>query len=130
MPLNRADKNPAIPCYDLHMRFIGLFAALLLALAATPAKADGSVVVLYIDGGIGVATSEYITSGIEHAAETGAELIIIEKNDRLIHKFPNLPITLDVKKLSPCNKILCTGTTILNNSLDEVLAHCSPDAFV
>ena len=78
MPLNRADKNPAIPCYDRVMRFIALFAAFLLAVTAAPAKADGNVVVLYIEDGIGVATSEYITSGIEHAAETGAELIIIE----------------------------------------------------
>ena len=48
----------------------------------------------------------------------------------LTTKFPNLPITMDATKLSICNKILCTSTTILNNSLDEVLAHCSPDAFV
>jgi len=32
--------------------------------------------------------------------------------------------------LSTCNKILCTSTTILNNSLDEILAHCSPAAFI
>ena len=48
----------------------------------------------------------------------------------MIQKFPNLPITLDATKLGLCNKILCTGTTILNNTLDEILAHCSPDAFV
>lgn len=60
----------------------------------------------------------------------GAELIIIEKNEQLIKKYPNLPITLDATRLRTCNKILCTSTTILNNSLDEVLAHCSPDAFI
>jgi uncharacterized protein (DUF4213/DUF364 family) len=59
-----------------------------------------------------------------------AELVVIEKNEKLIQEFPNLPITLDASKLRGCNKILCTSTTILNNSLDEVLAHCSPDAFV
>jgi len=62
--------------------------------------------------------------------KTGAELVVIEKKDQLIKKYPNLPITLDVTKLSTCNKILCTSTTILNNSLDEILAHCSPEAFV
>lgn len=62
--------------------------------------------------------------------KAGAELVVIEKNDHLIKKFPNLPITLDATKLSTCNKILCTSTTILNNSLDEILAHCSPDAFI
>jgi uncharacterized protein len=62
--------------------------------------------------------------------KAGAELIIIEKKEPLIQKFRDLPITLDVTKLADCNKILCTSTTVLNNSLDEILAHCSPDAFV
>ena len=60
------------------MRIFALIAALFLAVAAAPAKADGSVVVLYIDGAIGVATADYVTSGIEHAAETNAELIVLE----------------------------------------------------
>lgn len=60
----------------------------------------------------------------------GAELVVIEKNERLIKKFPDLPITLDATKLRTCNKILCTSTTILNNSLDEILTHCSPNAFI
>jgi len=59
-----------------------------------------------------------------------AELVVIEKNEQLIQKFPALPITMDAAKLSTCNKILCTSTTIMNNSLDEILAQCSPDAFV
>ena len=62
--------------------------------------------------------------------ESGAQLVIIEKNEQLIQKFTDLPITLDATKLSTCNKILCTSTTILNNSLDEILSYCSPDAFV
>jgi uncharacterized protein (DUF4213/DUF364 family) len=67
---------------------------------------------------------------IKTIKKAGAELVVIEKNEKLIQKFPNLPITLDATKLSTCNKILCTSTTILNNSLDEILGHCSPDAFV
>jgi uncharacterized protein (DUF4213/DUF364 family) len=67
---------------------------------------------------------------IKTIKKVGAELVVIEKNEKLIHKFPNLPITLDATKLIVCNKILCTSTTILNNTLDEILAHCSPDAFV
>ncbi len=67
---------------------------------------------------------------IKTIEKAGAELVVIEKNEKLIQKFPHLPITLDATKLSTCNKILCTSTTILNNSLDEILAHCSPDAFV
>ncbi len=67
---------------------------------------------------------------IKKIEKAGAELVVIEKKDEFIQKFPDLPITLDATKLSACNKILCTSTTVLNNSLDEILAHCSPDAFV
>ena len=67
---------------------------------------------------------------VERIREAKAELVVIEKNEQLIDQYPDLPITTDVARLNPCNKILCTSTTILNNSLDEVLAHVSPDAFV
>ena len=67
---------------------------------------------------------------IKTIKEAKAELVVIEKNEQLLQKFPDLPITLDASQLSTCNKILCTSTTIMNNSLDEILAHCSADAFV
>lgn len=60
------------------MRLVAFFAALVLAFSTVSARADGNVVVLEIKGGIGVATAEYILSGIEHAEAVGAELIIIE----------------------------------------------------
>lgn len=60
------------------MRHVAFFAALVLAFSTASARADGNVVVLEIKGGIGVATAEYILSGIEHAEAVGAELIIIE----------------------------------------------------
>jgi len=62
--------------------------------------------------------------------KSGAELIIIERNDKLIRKFPDLPITSDTTRLSTCNKIISTSTTVLNNSLDEILEHCPPGAFI
>ena len=67
---------------------------------------------------------------IKTIKKANAELVVIEKNEQLIQKFPNLPITLDARQLSTCNKILCTSTTIMNNSLDDILAHCSPDTFI
>ena len=62
--------------------------------------------------------------------EAGAGLVVVEKKEALVDKYPRLPVTLDPSKLSACNKILCTSTTVLNGSLDEVLSHCAPDAFV
>ena len=62
--------------------------------------------------------------------KAGADLVVVEKKADLIEKYPDLPITLDPSELSTCNKVLCTSTTVLNNSLDNILSHCSPDAFV
>jgi membrane-bound serine protease (ClpP class) len=59
------------------MRLKALIAASVLLVSAIAARADGTVVVLEIKGGIGVATAEYILSGIEHAESSAAELIII-----------------------------------------------------
>lgn len=62
--------------------------------------------------------------------ETGAELVIIEMDERLIAENQALPITADTAQLATCNKVLITGTTVLNNTLEDVLGHCAPDAFV
>jgi uncharacterized protein (DUF4213/DUF364 family) len=67
---------------------------------------------------------------IKTIKEANAELVVIEKDEGLIQKYPDLPITMDASQLGACNKILCTSTTIMNNSLGEILAQCSPDAFV
>ncbi len=55
------------------------FITTLLGLAAcTASVAETTVVVLEIDGGIGVATADYLASGLRHAAERNAELVIID----------------------------------------------------
>ncbi len=67
---------------------------------------------------------------VETIRDAGADLVIVEKKHQLIKQYPDLPITLDSKLLGSCNKVLCTSTTILNNTLDDILAHCAPDAHV
>lgn len=59
------------------MRYCAIVASLLFALISIEAHADGNVIELEIKGGIGVATADYVISGLEHAEATGAELVII-----------------------------------------------------
>ncbi len=92
--------------------------------------ATDSLGLLSVSAGDRIGMVGLFSGMIKTIKKAGAELVVIEKKEQLIKKFPNLPITLDATELSKCNKILCTSTTILNNSLDEILAHCSPDAFV
>ncbi len=54
----------------------------------------------------------------------GAELIIIEKKKKFLMKNSNFVVTLDKSKLEDCNKVLCTSTTLLNETLEEILYHC------
>jgi membrane-bound serine protease (ClpP class) len=49
----------------------------LFAIAGVRAEDSGIVVVLDVSGGIGVATADYVLSGIEHAEATDARLVII-----------------------------------------------------
>jgi uncharacterized protein (DUF4213/DUF364 family) len=62
---------------------------------------------------------------LKYLEAVDAELVIVEKNEALIRQHPDLPITLDPMKLRECNKILCTSTVVLNNTVDAVLGHCS-----
>jgi membrane-bound serine protease (ClpP class) len=55
-----------------------LFASLLVLITHAAAAADNTVVVLEVDGGIGVATADYLDHGIRHAEEIGAALVIID----------------------------------------------------
>ena len=59
------------------MRYCAIVIGLFWLLSAATATANGNVVELEVKGGIGVATADYIIAGIEHAEETGAELVII-----------------------------------------------------
>jgi uncharacterized protein (DUF4213/DUF364 family) len=67
---------------------------------------------------------------IERIEACGARLTVIELDDALRQRFPNIHITLDTSELYHCNKILCTSTTVYNDTLDNVLRHCRNDAFI
>jgi membrane-bound serine protease (ClpP class) len=49
----------------------------MIALSVQPASASSQVVELQVTGGIGVATADYVVSGIEHAESIGAALVIL-----------------------------------------------------
>ena len=60
------------------MRISAFVVASILAISAVSARADGNVVVIEIEGGIGVATAEFVQDGILYAESSHAKLIIIE----------------------------------------------------
>jgi membrane-bound serine protease (ClpP class) len=58
--------------------FSAILPVLLVFLWGAPTSANTfTVIELNIEGGIGVATADYVHSGIEHAVEVGADLVIV-----------------------------------------------------
>jgi hypothetical protein len=55
----------------------------------------------------------------------GVDLTVIELDDRLLQAEPGLEVTLDASRLEGCAQVIITGTTLLNHTLDSLLAHCS-----
>jgi hypothetical protein len=51
----------------------------------------------------------------------GNKLVIVELKEELTKKTSNWEITLDTSRLAECNKIICTSTTLINNTLDNIL---------
>jgi len=62
---------------------------------------------------------------LKHVKRAKGKLVIIEKKSELAEMNPEHNITLDSAALEGCTKILITSTTILNDTIDEILSHCS-----
>lgn len=90
-----------------------------------PGDATDSLGLMQIEAGDRVGMVGFFPPLLKYLRDTRAELIIIEKNASLIERYPQLPVTLDVKALNSCNKVLCTGTTVQNGTIEEVLQNCS-----
>lgn len=60
---------------------------------------------------------------VRRARDAGVPLLVLELKSELVQEAPGLSVTLDPARLAGCTKVVCTSTTLLNDSLDAVLAH-------
>jgi len=61
---------------------------------------------------------------VERLVSQNIDLTVIELKPELVRESPRFRVTLDPQALQQCNKILCTSTLLLNNSIDPILANC------
>ncbi|MGI9331602.1 MAG: Rossmann-like domain-containing protein [Gammaproteobacteria bacterium] len=54
----------------------------------------------------------------------GVRLTVVERKTKALTSQERYTVTLDPAQLQACNKVLCTASTLLNNTLDEILEHC------
>lgn len=56
---------------------------------------------------------------------SGAALTVVELKPHLVAQHEGWQVTLDAEALRACNKVLGTGTLVLNHTLDRMLACCT-----
>lgn len=66
----------------------------------------------------------YFAPLIGRIVERGAKLVVVELREDLVRDDGTVRVTTDARELAGCRKVMATGTLMLNDSLDAMLAHC------
>jgi uncharacterized protein (DUF4213/DUF364 family) len=66
----------------------------------------------------------WFPSLVERLRRRGVPLTVIEKKPELVQAAEHFEVTLDPAALGACTTVLCTASTLLNDTLDTILAHC------
>lgn len=56
--------------------------------------------------------------------QSGARLTVVELKADLVGERNGYRVTLDAEELAACSKVISTSTLLLNDTLDQMLAHC------
>jgi uncharacterized protein len=65
----------------------------------------------------------YFPSLVRRLCEQEIHVTVIEKKAHLVQSDDFVNVTLETQALSRCNKVLSTASTLLNDSIDEILDH-------
>lgn len=61
---------------------------------------------------------------VRQACARGIPVTVVERKAHMVMDAPGVRITLDPRALEGCNKIVCTAATLLNDTMDDMLAQC------
>ncbi len=67
----------------------------------------------------------YFGRVVEPLRAQGVAVTVIELDESLLRSESGLEVTLDASRLEGCAQVIITGTTLLNDSLDQLLCHCA-----
>ena len=89
----------------------------------TPRDAPDSMGILDIAAADHVGMVGYFPSLVNRLRNDGIRLTVIEKKPQFHKRQENFLVSADVQELEVCNKVMITASTLLNNSIDEVLKY-------
>lgn len=89
-----------------------------------PDLAANSLGSLQLEAGDRVGMIGFFPPLVKDVRALGLPLTVVELRAELVRDAPGLTVTLDPKRLAECNKIISTSTVLLNDTLEDILAHC------
>lgn len=89
-----------------------------------PPKSADSLGGLNPRSGATIGMVGYFAPLVSRIVERGAKLLVVELREDLVRDDGTLRITTDAGELARCDEVLATGTLMLNDSLDRMLAYC------
>ena len=67
----------------------------------------------------------YFCPLVDRLLSRGCKVMIIEKRPERVQVQPGVEVSTDPEALAPCRTVLCTASTLINDTLDEILAAAS-----
>ncbi|MFX1397581.1 MAG: Rossmann-like domain-containing protein [Promethearchaeota archaeon] len=61
---------------------------------------------------------------VTEIVQMGLRLIVVEKKKEFVSKSARWEVTLNPELLSKCTKVLITSTTIINDTIDDIMENC------
>ncbi|MDH3377220.1 MAG: DUF364 domain-containing protein [Gammaproteobacteria bacterium] len=128
--LNPAEYLAAGPRHGLEHRALALgvmnaMSQWLFCAARIPLSGSGSMGDMAFTSSDKVGMVGLFPSLADRLQQQGTEFVVVEKDTALRDDYPQYTVSMNPQDLLSCTKILITGSTLLNDSLDDVLAHCA-----
>jgi uncharacterized protein (DUF4213/DUF364 family) len=79
---------------------------------------------LAIQKGDHVGMIGYFPPLVEQVQAQGVPLTVVELNEKWLQRADDFEVTLDLAHLNSCNKVVCTGTVLINQTIDSVMENC------
>lgn len=76
----------------------------------------------HLSPGYPVGMVGYFSPLVDKLAARGCEVLVLERSPERVPERPGVAVTTRPRDLADCKQILCTASTLINDSLEEVLA--------
>ena len=89
----------------------------------SPPAGGKTVTHLELDEGDHVGMVGFFPPLVEQVRQMGLPLTVIELDEQWLQQDGQFVVTLEPEKLNDCSKIICTGTVLVNQTIDDLLPH-------